>query len=110
MNGLFEEPFSDPPGGIVDYVDGVADIEAGILRAIGNPDCRFEEDSLRLMRAVRFAVTREVAMEAETYASVCRNSGLLARIAPERIRRSWTGYCWLRAGGQGWKCWWKRDS
>ncbi len=38
------------------------------------------------MRAVRFAVTREVAMEAETYASVCRNSGLLARIAPERIR------------------------
>lgn len=86
MNGLFEEPFSDPPGGIVDYVDGVADIEAGILRAIGNPDCRFEEDSLRLMRAVRFAVTREVAMEAETYASVCRNSGLLARIAPERIR------------------------
>ena len=86
MNGLFEEPFSDPPGGIVDYVDGMPDIEAGILRAIGNPDCRFEEDSLRLMRAVRFAITREVIMEEETYASVCRNSGLLARIAPERIR------------------------
>lgn len=38
------------------------------------------------MRAVRFAITREVIMEEETYASVCRNSGLLARIAPERIR------------------------
>lgn len=86
MNGLFEEPFSEPPGRIVDYVEGVADLEAGILRAIGDPDRRFEEDSLRLMRAVRFAVTREVRMEPETYASVCRNAGLLARISPERIR------------------------
>ena len=42
MNGLFEEPFR-PSGGIVDYVDGVADIEAGILRAIRESDCRFEE-------------------------------------------------------------------
>lgn len=86
MNGLFEDPFSDPPCRVVDYVGGLADIRAGVLRAIGNPDRRFEEDSLRLMRAVRFSVTRNVEMEPETYASVCENAGLLARIAPERIR------------------------
>ncbi len=107
MNGLFEEPFSDPPGGIVDYVDGVADIEAGILRAIGNPDCRFEEDSLRLMRAVRFAVTREVAMEAETYASVCRAPACW-RIA-RRIGRELDRILLAHAHWEGrrWKCWWK---
>lgn len=86
MNGLFEEPFSDPPGRVVDYVGGVADIRDRVLRCIGEPDLRFEEDSLRLMRAVRFAVTREVKVEADTYAAICRNAPLLARIAPERIR------------------------
>lgn len=86
VNGLFEDPFSAPPGRVVDYVDGLADIRERLLRAIGSPDRRFEEDSLRLMRAVRFTVTRDLVMEAETCASVCRNAGLLARIAPERIR------------------------
>lgn len=86
VNGLFEDPFSCPPGRIVDYVDGMADIRTRKLRAIGNPDRRFEEDSLRLMRAVRFAVTRDLEVDAETCSSVCRNAGLLARIAPERIR------------------------
>lgn len=86
MNGLFEDPFSVPPGRVVDYVGGVADIRARVLRCIGEPDLRFKEDSLRLMRAVRFAVTREVQVEAETYAALGRNAPLLARIAPERIR------------------------
>lgn len=86
VNGLFEDPFSTPPGRVVDYVDGMADIRDRLLRAIGSPDRRFEEDSLRLMRAVRFTVTRDLEMEAETCASVCGNAGLLARIAPERIR------------------------
>lgn len=86
MNGLFEDPFSVPPGRVVDYVGGVADLRSGILRCIGEPDLRFGEDSLRLMRAVRFAVTRELQVEEKTYAAVCRNAPLLARIAPERIR------------------------
>ena len=51
MNGLFEDPFSLPPGRVVDYVGGVEDIRARVLRCIGEPDRRFEEDSLRLMRA-----------------------------------------------------------
>ena len=86
MNGLFEDPFSSPPGRVVDYVGGVEDIRARVLRCIGEPDRRFEEDSLRLMRAVRFAVTREVQVEKETCSSIFRNAPLLARISPERIR------------------------
>lgn len=86
MNGLFEDPFSLPPGRVVDYVGGVEDIRARVLRCIGEPDRRFEEDSLRLMRAVRFAVTREVQVEKETCSSIFRNAPLLARISPERIR------------------------
>ncbi len=86
MNGLFEDPFSDSPGRIVDYVGGVDDIRTGLLRAIGEPDRRFEEDSLRLMRAVRFTVTREVEVEPATWQAICRNADLLARIAPERIQ------------------------
>ena len=86
MNGLFEDPFSSPPGRVVDYVGGVEDIRARVLRCIGEPDRRFEEDSLRLMRAVRFAVTREVQVETETCSSIFRNAPLLARISPERIR------------------------
>lgn len=46
MNGLFEDPFSVPPGYVVDYVGGVEDIRARVLRCIGEPDRRFEEDSL----------------------------------------------------------------
>lgn len=47
MNGLFEDPFSVPPGYVVDYVGGVEDIRVRVLRCIGEPDRRFEEDSLR---------------------------------------------------------------
>lgn len=86
MNGLFEDPFSKPPGRVVDYVGGMEDIHNRILRCIGCPDLRFEEDSLRLMRAVRFAVTRNLQIEKETYASIGKNAHLLARIAPERIQ------------------------
>lgn len=86
MNGLFEDPFSEPPGRVVDYVGGMADIRARVLRCIGEPDRRFQEDSLRLLRAVRFAVSRGMQVERETCASICRNAPLLARISPERIR------------------------
>lgn len=86
INGLFEDPFSGPPGNIVDYVGGLEDIRRRVLRAVGVADRRFEEDSLRLMRAVRFAVTKQVDMKPSTYDAVCRNAPLLARIAPERIR------------------------
>ena len=108
MNGLFEDPFSLPPGRVVDYVGGVEDIRARVLRCIGEPDRRFEEDSLRLMRAVRFAVTREVQVEKETCSSIFRNAPLLARIPRNASGRNWTGFYCLPEGNGVWKCWWKR--
>ena len=109
MNGLLEDPFSVPPGYVVDYVGGVEDIRARVLRCIGEPDRRFEEDSLRLMRAVRFAVTREVRVEAETYAAICRNTRCWPASRRSASGRNWTGFYCLQEGNGAWKCWWKRD-
>ncbi|MCP4797338.1 MAG: CCA tRNA nucleotidyltransferase, partial [Phycisphaeraceae bacterium] len=67
INGLFEVP-SD--GRIVDLVGGRADIEARILRAIGDPEDRFEEDRLRMLRGVRFAARFDLAMEPATEAAI----------------------------------------
>lgn len=83
VNGLFENPES---GEIIDYVGGSQDLRDGVLRAIGNPQARFSEDGLRLMRAVRFATTLGFALEPETKAAVRGCAGLLARISIERIR------------------------
>ena len=83
INGLFENPET---GEVIDHVGGRADLAAGVLRAIGNPEARFTEDSLRLMRAVRFATTLGFQIEPQTLAAIKRGAGLLARISPERIR------------------------
>jgi poly(A) polymerase len=83
INGLFEDPDS---GAIIDHVGGRADLAAGVLRAIGDPAARFAEDSLRLMRAVRFAVTLEFQIDAPTWSAMRLHADGLARISPERIR------------------------
>jgi poly(A) polymerase len=83
INGLFEDP---PTGRIIDHVGGRADLEAGILRAIGDPAARFAEDSLRLLRAVRFATHLGFAIEPATWQAVRDAAPGLARISPERIR------------------------
>ena len=57
-----------------------------IFRAIGDPTQRFTEDSLRLMRAVRFATTLNFSLEPDTWGAVCELAPLLGRISPERIR------------------------
>jgi poly(A) polymerase len=83
VNGLFERPES---GEVIDYVGGVADLRAGVLRAIGDPVARFTEDGLRLLRAVRFATTLGFEIEEETLAAIRECAPLLERISPERIR------------------------
>ena len=83
INGLFEDPFS---GEIIDHVGGLADLKDGIIRAIGDPAQRFTEDSLRLMRALRFATTLDFLLEPNTWRAVCELAPLLGRISPERIR------------------------
>ena len=74
-------------GRIIDPFGGQQDLEAHILRAVGNePDKRFDEDPLRLLRAVRFAAQLDFTIEAETRRSIIRQSAKLQKISRERIR------------------------
>ncbi len=70
---------------LVDLFDGASDIKKKRLKTVGNPDERFGEDALRMMRAVRLAAQLNFAIEAETMASIAKNSELLERISIERI-------------------------
>jgi tRNA nucleotidyltransferase (CCA-adding enzyme) len=69
----------------VDLYEGVDDIKAKRLRTVGDPDERFSEDALRMMRAVRLAAELDFMIEGETMAGIIRNSELLKKIAIERV-------------------------
>jgi poly(A) polymerase len=83
VNGLFEEPET---GEVVDHVGGRRDLAARLLRAIGDPEARFREDHLRLLRAVRFAVQLGFAIEPATMDAVRRLAPLVAHVSAERVR------------------------
>ncbi len=83
INGLFENPET---GEVIDHVSGRLDLEARVLRAIGNPSDRFKEDALRLLRAVRFSTTLGYPIEPVTLGAIKENASLLKKISPERIR------------------------
>jgi putative nucleotidyltransferase with HDIG domain len=70
---------------LVDPHEGRADIAAGVIRAVGEPDRRFEEDALRMLRAVRFAATLEFQIEPATLAAIRRHAPLVAHLSGERI-------------------------
>ena len=70
---------------ILDLFGGQDDLKNRVIRAVGDPDTRFTEDALRLMRAVRFAVKLGFAIEPHTYAAIARRAEGLARISRERI-------------------------
>jgi poly(A) polymerase len=72
-------------GELVDPFDGQADMARSILRAVGNPDERFAEDPLRLLRAARFVAQLGFLVEPETLAALARQAPTLARISKERI-------------------------
>ena len=70
---------------VLDLFDGQADLQSGVIRAVGDPDTRFTEDALRLMRGVRFAVKLGFSIEENTYAAICRRAEGLSHISRERI-------------------------
>ena len=82
INGLFLDPVENR---VIDYVGGREDLENKVLRAIGDPDKRFEEDHLRLLRAVRFAARFDLNIEPRTSAAIRTHAAHLKRISPERI-------------------------
>lgn len=81
-NGLFFDPVAKQ---LHDYVGGKADIEQCILRAIGNPEHRFGEDYLRMLRAVRFSARLNFTIEADTWAAICGRVARIGSISKERI-------------------------
>lgn len=83
INGIFRDPIDNR---IIDYVGGQEDLRARRLRAIGDPHRRFEEDRLRLLRAVRFAATLDFEIEPVTWAAVRAHAGGLGDVSAERIR------------------------
>ena len=86
INGLFEDPLAeDPAHRVLDFVGGLADLKAGIVRAIGDPLDRFEEDHLRMLRAVRFAARLGFELDPRTAEAIGARADRLAQISRERI-------------------------
>ncbi|MEM7145538.1 MAG: CCA tRNA nucleotidyltransferase [Verrucomicrobiota bacterium] len=83
INGIFYDPIAD---NYIDYVDGQSDLKNNIIRAIGNPDERFAEDHLRLLRAIRFAATLDYKIEPATWSALKEHADKITLISEERIR------------------------
>ena len=82
VNGLFFDPVREQ---LHDWVAGQADLEAKLVRTIGDPNERFAEDHLRLLRAVRFAAQLGFQIEPQTFAAVRENAAKIQTVSAERI-------------------------
>ncbi|MGI9014155.1 MAG: CCA tRNA nucleotidyltransferase [Phycisphaerales bacterium] len=82
INGMFRDPATSE---VIDLVGGRADLESGIIRAIGDADARFEEDHLRMLRAVRFAARFNFNLEPATENAIRMRASQLRGISRERI-------------------------
>jgi poly(A) polymerase len=87
INGLLMDPASRD---VFDFVGGRVDLDAGIIRAIGDPRLRFAEDKLRMMRAVRFAARFGFEIEPETLRAARELAVQVIQVSPERIREELT--------------------
>jgi poly(A) polymerase len=103
INGLLLDPLLDPLRGgspldkrlrdpnllraaVIDHVGGLADLDAGVVRAIGRPELRFEEDHLRMLRGVRFAARFDFELEAETKRAIRSLASRIRAVSRERVR------------------------
>jgi len=87
VNGMFYDPITDE---VIDTVGGKADLEKQIIRAIGDPERRFAEDHLRMLRAVRFSHTLGFAIDPATRAAIKTHAADLAKISIERIENEFS--------------------
>ena len=81
INGMFYDPLEDK---VIDYVDGQADLKRQVIRTIGRPEKRFDEDYLRMLRAVRFSTQLDFAIERQTWLAIRKNAGSIVKISDER--------------------------
>jgi tRNA nucleotidyltransferase (CCA-adding enzyme) len=82
INGMFYDPAQQQ---VIDFVGGKQDLKDRLLRTIGTPADRFDEDKLRMLRAVRFATTLQLDVEQETIDAIRENSGQIQVVSGERI-------------------------
>ncbi|HEY2801695.1 MAG TPA: CCA tRNA nucleotidyltransferase [Chthoniobacterales bacterium] len=83
INGMFFDPSAES---VIDFVGGRADLRMRLVRAIGDPDQRFAEDRLRLLRAIRFATVLEFEIETATWNAIVRAADTIGVISAERVR------------------------
>jgi poly(A) polymerase len=83
INGMMLDPATNE---ILDFVGGRADLNAGIIRAIGDPERRFAEDKLRMLRAVRFAARFDYEIEPPTLAAIQKLASKIHQVSAERVR------------------------
>lgn len=95
INGLLLDPEKiataacDSPtlrAAVIDHVNGIADLDAGVIRAIGDPSRRIDEDQLRMLRAVRFAARFNFEIESRTFAAIRAQAAKINNVSRERIR------------------------
>ena len=108
INGLMMDPLAGD-GEVLDFVGGRADLDAGAVRAIGEPERRFAEDKLRMLRAVRFAARFGYTIDEATFAAIDRLAPQIAQVSQERVRdeltrmltegRAARAFEWLDASG-----------
>jgi poly(A) polymerase len=92
INGMFYDPVAAK---LIDFVGGEADLANAVVRAIGDPEKRIQEDKLRMLRAVRFAASLGFRIESQTFDAILRRSPEVTVVSGERIgaelRRMWSG-------------------
>jgi len=93
INGLF---YDIETGQVIDHVNGMVDLEARLVRTIGDPDIRFREDPIRILRAVKFAARCNLSIEPETYRRLMEHRGEIAKSAQARVSEEF--YRLLRGG------------
>lgn len=87
INGIFYDPVEEK---FIDFVDGKSDLKRGLLRFIGNPDERINEDFLRILRAVRFKNRFDLDYEHNTLRALKLHASLVTQVSAERIREELT--------------------
>jgi len=105
INGLFLDPLDG--NRVIDYVGGQADLAQRRLRAIGDPQRRFAEDHLRMLRAVRFAARFDLIIEPATAAAIAAAAPLLKRISPERVAEELRGMLVPPTRSAAWRWLWE---
>lgn len=83
INGLLYDPLNNE---VIDWVDGRRDIEGKVIRCIGDPEQRFSEDKLRMLRAIRFSSNLNFSIERDTWSALINLKHLISEVSQERIR------------------------